>query len=89
MFGAAWLTVKAGWGARPTDATWLQLLAVSALCGIGFTMSLFIGGLAFDPADTALQTQMKIVVIGGSLMSLALGGVLLALSRRSLRVRAT
>ncbi len=85
VFGAAWLTVRSGLGVMPSDASWLQLLAVSALCGIGFTMSLFIGGLAFDPSDETLQTQMKLGVIGGSLLSLALGGALLALGARRSR----
>ena len=48
-------SARPGWrrpevGARPTDATWLELYGVSLLCGVGFTMSLFIGALAFPGA---------------------------------------
>src|SRR3546814_9395212 len=50
IFSAVWLAVKTGFAARPRGATWLQIYAVAVICGIGFTMSLFIGGLAFsDP----------------------------------------
>src|SRR3546814_13950371 len=47
IFGAVWGTVKLGLAAKPAGATWLQIYGVALLCGIGFTMSLFIGGLAF------------------------------------------
>lgn len=47
VFGAAWLAAKLKIGDKPSGASWLQLYGVSLLCGIGFTMSLFIGVLAF------------------------------------------
>lgn len=47
IFGASWLTVKAGLAELPKGVNWLQVWGVSWLAGIGFTMSLFIGGLAF------------------------------------------
>ena len=76
VFGAAWLASKLKIGARPTDATWLQVYGVSLLCGVGFTMSLFIGALAFPGAiDSPEQVEVKIGVLAGSLLS-ALAGAL-------------
>ncbi len=71
IFGSVWLTVKAGLAQRPRDASWTQVYGVALLCGIGFTMSLFIGGLAFT--DPALSDAVKIGVLMGSIAS-ALGG---------------
>ncbi|MFX5839762.1 Na+/H+ antiporter NhaA, partial [Acinetobacter baumannii] len=59
IFLAVVLVVRLGWAALPAQAGWRQLYGVSLLCGIGFTMSLFIGLLAF-PADPLLQDQVKI-----------------------------
>jgi len=88
VFGLAALAVRLGWAKPPAEATWLELYGVSMLCGIGFTMSLFIGALAF-PGDALLQTEVRLGVIAGSLLSL-LGGALvlqLAAARRSRRLR--
>ena len=64
-------------GARlPSEATWRQVLGVCLLCGIGFTMSLFIGGLAFEGRDPAYETRVKLGVLFGSLIA-ALAGVAL------------
>ncbi len=81
IFGATWLMVRAGWSDRPAGADWLQMLAISALCGIGFTMSLFIGGLAFEGQDPAYEQRVKLGVLAGSLVSTLLGAALFA--RRS------
>ncbi len=56
IFSAVWLAVKTGFAAKPRGATWLQIYAVAVICGIGFTMSLFIGGLAFS--DPLLVEEM-------------------------------
>ncbi len=48
VFGFTWLAVRAGLARLPAGATWLQIYGVSVLCGIGFTMSLFVGSLAFE-----------------------------------------
>jgi NhaA family Na+:H+ antiporter len=61
---------------RPTGATWLELYGVALLCGVGFTMSLFIGELAF-PAGP-LAAQVRIGVLLGSLLSCATGAGVLA-----------
>ena len=72
VFGSVWLAVHLGLARRPSGANWRHLYGVALLCGIGFTMSLFVGGLAFGEAG-ALQDQTKIGVLAGSLAS-ALGG---------------
>ena len=70
VFGAAWLAVKLKIAQRPTGANWMQVYGVSLLCGIGFTMSLFIGVLAFPgAADSIEQIEVKLGVIGGSILS--------------------
>jgi NhaA family Na+:H+ antiporter len=70
-----WAVVKLGLAARPRDASWLQVYGVALLCGIGFTMSLFIGGLAF--ADPAQGDAVKIGVLMGSIASALCGYTLL------------
>ena len=75
VFGSVWLAVKAGVAARPAGASWAQVYGVSLLCGIGFTMSLFIGGLAFPAQPEA--DAVKIGVLLGSLMSAVVGVVVL------------
>ncbi|RZJ82374.1 MAG: Na+/H+ antiporter NhaA, partial [Brevundimonas sp.] len=83
VFGAAWLAAKAGLGVRPTGSNWMQLYGVSLLCGVGFTMSLFIGVLAFPGAvDSIEQVEIKLGVLGGSLLSAVLGGIVLAFAGR-------
>ena len=80
VFGVTWLAIRLRLGDMPEDATPRQLYGVSLLCGIGFTMSLFIGLLAF-PTDE-LQAQVKIGVLGGSFLSALLGAALLVGSKR-------
>ena len=67
-----WLAVKIKIAQLPKGATWLQLYAVSLLCGIGFTMSLFIGTLAYEDQGLTYQTSVKVGVIIGSLASATL-----------------
>ena len=71
---ATWATVRLGLAARPSGAGWPHVYGVGLIAGIGFTMSLFIGELAFS--DPMQQAQMKIGVLAGSLLS-ALGGALI------------
>ena len=68
VFGGVLLAVKSGLAAKPRGCTWLQIYAVSMLCGIGFTMSLFISGLAF-PDHPASVEESKIGILLGSLLS--------------------
>lgn len=80
IFGAIVLADRTGFAQRPTGASWPQLWGVAALCGIGFTMSLFIGALAF-PNHPELIEEAKLGVLVGSLLSGLLGYVILRLSR--------
>ena len=78
VFGGAWLAIKLGLAKRPSGATWLHLYGVSLLCGIGFTMSLFIGALALD-TESARQA-IKIGVLSGSIASALIGWLVLRLA---------
>jgi NhaA family Na+:H+ antiporter len=80
VFGAAALASALKLGQRPSGATWLQLFGVSMLCGVGFTMSLFIGGLAFHDAVTASEVQLG--VVAGSVMSVIAGVLTLKFAGR-------
>lgn len=75
IFASVWACVKLGLAARPRDASWIQVYGVALLCGIGFTMSLFIGGLAFT--DVAQGDAVKIGVLMGSILSAISGYCLL------------
>jgi NhaA family Na+:H+ antiporter len=82
VFVAAFAAVTFGLGRKPTGATWLEVGGVSLLCGVGFTMSLFIGALAFPGADVEAQNQARLGVTVGSLLSAAAGMGLLSLAGR-------
>ncbi len=74
VFGMAAAVVKLGWAEMPEGLTWRRLHALSVVCGIGFTMSLFIGDLAFP--DPARAVDVRLGVLGGSLISAVLGAAL-------------
>jgi len=83
VFGAASLASALGIGRRPSGSTWLELYGVSLLCGVGFTMSLFIGVLAFPGAiDSPAQVEVKLGVLGGSFLSAVAGAAILAVAAR-------
>ena len=77
VFLFAWLTVKVGLARRPSDTSWVQIYGAAVLCGIGFTMSLFIGSLAFEHGDFDYAAQVRLGVIEGSLLSALLGYTIL------------
>jgi NhaA family Na+:H+ antiporter len=79
VFAAAWITVKLKLADWPENASIPQVYGVSLLCGIGFTMSLFIGLLAF-PGSVTLQDEVKIGVLMGSLASALVGAAVLLLA---------
>jgi NhaA family Na+:H+ antiporter len=76
IFAAILVCTKLRIAPRPRGATWLQTYAVTILCGIGFTMSLFIGAIAF-PGREAMVDEAKLGVLAGSLMSALVGFAIL------------
>lgn len=78
VFGAVWLAVRLRLAAKPAHASWAQIYGLALLCGIGFTMSLFIGDLAFD--DALHADEVKLGVLMGSLASALAGGCVLRLA---------
>jgi len=84
VLGFAWLSLKLGLARLPKGVDMWQLLGVAWLCGIGFTMSLFIGSLAFEDVEQAYATDVRVGILAGSLVS-ALAGYLVL--RRALATR--
>ena len=76
VFGLSWLAIRLRLGAMPAGGTWRQLYGVCILTGIGFTMSLFIGGLAFPDGNAMVETKLGVIV--GSVASALAGWALLA-----------
>ena len=79
IFGAVGLAVRTGLAPKPEGAGWLQLYGAAILCGIGFTMSLFIGALAF-PGDQLHVDEAKLGTLAGSLISAIVGYLVLRLA---------
>lgn len=73
IFGIIWLSVKTGIAKLPNNVGWLQIYGLSVLCGIGFTMSLFISSLAFDQSGSAVELNERLGIIVGSMISAVLG----------------
>ena len=82
VFGFVWAAVRLGWANRPAQASWMQVYGVALLCGVGFTMSLFIGLLAFADRPE-LEAETKVGVLMGSLASMAAGALVLRLAPQS------
>jgi NhaA family Na+:H+ antiporter len=76
VFAAIWGAVRLKLAPMPGGTNWRQLLGASALCGIGFTMSLFIAALAF-PGQPELVEAAKIGILAGSLLSALVGFLIL------------
>ncbi|MGH2722502.1 MAG: Na+/H+ antiporter NhaA [Actinomycetota bacterium] len=76
----SWLAVRLGLGKLPEGTTWPQLVGAAAVAGIGFTVALFIGDLAFDAP--ALEAQAKLGILTGSLAASLVGVVVLRLAGR-------
>jgi len=76
IFGAIWAAVRLNIAERPSGASWTQIYGMSLLCGIGFTMSLFIGALAF-PGQALLIEEAKGGILMGSFLSALAGFALL------------
>ena len=82
IFSSIWLSVKLGVAKRPRGSTWVQVYGLAVLCGIGFTMSLFIGMLAFAGRPELIE-EAKLGVISGSLLSGLLGYLVLRFAKPS------
>ncbi len=69
IFGFTWLAISLGLAAKPAGTNWGQLYGVAILCGVGFTMSLFIGSLSFEDTGLGYTRPDKLGIIVGSLIS--------------------
>ena len=76
IFTTVWVLERTNLADLPANATWRQVYGVAVLCGIGFTMSLFIGSLAFE-GSADLGSAVKLGVFGGSLLSALAGWIIL------------
>jgi len=77
VFSAFWLFVKLGWAKMPSGAGWLQIYGIALLTGIGFTMSLFIGSLAFEHAGQEYIKEVRLGILIASFLSAVAGYLLL------------
>ncbi len=82
VFGLTWIAVKLGFAALPSGANWGQVLGVAILCGIGFTMSLFVGSLAFVPGSSEYAGMDRMGILTGSIVAALIGYTVTALASR-------
>ena len=80
IFSFTWITIRLGWVKRPDNVSWLELWGMAALGGIGFTMSLFIGTLAFEHTGMDYVGLERIGILTGSMLSAVWGYILLRLA---------
>jgi len=83
--GASALAVRLGLARLPDGLAWRQIVGVGAVAGIGFTVSLFIGGLAYD--DPRLEDAARLAILATSAVAAVVGSAILALGSRSARTR--
>ncbi|WP_281556913.1 Na+/H+ antiporter NhaA [Thalassomonas sp. RHCl1] len=77
VFGLCFVAIKFGFAKLPANVNWQLLYGASLLCGVGFTMSLFIGSLAFEQGTGNLLFQDRLGIVIGSLISGVLGYVVI------------
>lgn len=77
VFGFCWLAIKFKLTQLPNDMSWTTLYGTAALCGIGFTMSLFVGSLAFEDTSSNLLFDERLGILLGSLVSGVIGYLVL------------
>jgi Na+:H+ antiporter, NhaA family len=80
VFGLTWLAVKTSMATLPTGANWGQVFGVSILCGIGFTMSLFVGSLAFAPGASEYAGMDRMGILTGSILAALIGYAVTAMA---------
>ena len=83
VFSAAWILIKTNVVKMPAGATWQSLFGVAILSGIGFTMSLFIGTLAFETATRDFSAPLRLGVLAGSFLSAGVGAAVLMRAAKS------
>ena len=86
VFGAAWAAIKVNLGRLPEGATRAQLYGVCLLCGIGFTMSLFLAALAFPQSDKTAEIAVKTGIAAGSILSACAGAIFLQFAKKSRKI---
>ncbi len=80
VVGFTWMAVRLGWASLPENVTWSHIVGVGFLCGIGFTMSLFLGSLAFQEAGIGYARADRIGIVLGSLVAGGIGYFILSRS---------
>ena len=80
VFGFSWLAIKTGLARLPSGVSWLQMYGVALLCGIGFTMSLFISSLAFQQGEQVVPVDDRLGILIGSLVSGIVGYLVLRMA---------
>ncbi len=80
IFTFSWAAVKLGWAKLPEGVNFIHIFAVSVLCGIGFTMSIFISSLAFGSANVEYDTLARLGILMGSTTAAIIGYALLSVS---------
>lgn len=78
----SWMAIKLGWAKLPEGSNWTMLLGVACITGIGFTMSLFIGSLAFENSIAEYITENRIGILLGTVLSAVAGYLIVALGLR-------
>lgn len=73
IFTLCWIAIKLKWATLPERSNWLSLYGIAALCGIGFTMSLFIGSLAYEETQFDIFFDERLGIIVGSMVSALVG----------------
>jgi NhaA family Na+:H+ antiporter len=86
IFGLCALVIKMGLTSLPEGMSWRGLYGTAALCGIGFTMSLFIGSLAFEETGVDLLFDERLGIILGSLASGLVGFIILKADLKSMQI---
>ena len=83
VMGFCWFAIKLGLARLPSGANWLHMYGISCLCGIGFTMSLFISSLAFEASGSGTMLNDRLGILVGSMAAALLGFVVLKLAGRA------
>ncbi|MFF7708322.1 Na+/H+ antiporter NhaA [Pseudomonas sp. NPDC007930] len=73
VFGLTWLAVRLRWASLPAGSNWGQVLGVAVLCGIGFTISIFVGSLAFEAGSSPYAGEDRLGILSGSCLAALLG----------------